>query len=85
MLARWLRLRPWTEPALDETAIAWARGAWDALRPFATGGMYVNFSGLGDEADSAPEAVFGASQEKLTQVRATYDPGGLFAAAARRP
>jgi FAD/FMN-containing dehydrogenase len=75
----------WTDPALDETAIGWARGAWDALRPFATGGMYVNFSGLGDEVDSAPDAVFGSSQEKLAQVRATYDPDGLFAAAARRP
>jgi FAD/FMN-containing dehydrogenase len=75
----------WTDPALDDAAIGWSRGAWDALRPFATGGMYVNFSGLGDEVDSAPDAVFGASQERLAQVRATYDPDGLFAAAARRP
>jgi hypothetical protein len=75
----------WNDPALDHTAIGWARGAWDALRPFATGGMYVNFSGLGDEVDSAPDAVFGRSQEQLAQVRATYDPDGLFAAAARRP
>jgi FAD/FMN-containing dehydrogenase len=73
----------WTEPALDETAIAWARSSWDALREFATGGVYVNFAGLDEE--SGRDAVFGPSAARLDEIQAAYDPDGLFAAAARRP
>jgi FAD/FMN-containing dehydrogenase len=75
----------WTDPGLDDTAIAWARQTWDALQPFATGGVYINFSGLDDEADRLRDAVFGLSQERLADVRAVYDPDGLFSGAARRP
>jgi FAD/FMN-containing dehydrogenase len=75
----------WTDPTMDDAAIGWARGAWDAMRPFATGGVYVNFSGLGEEADALRGAVFGSSQARLDAVREAYDPDGLFAAAARRP
>jgi berberine-like enzyme len=73
----------WTDPALDDTAIGWARSSWDALRPFATGGVYVNFAGL--DEDSGCDAVFGPSAARLDEVQASYDPDGLFGAAARRP
>jgi len=73
----------WTDPALDDTAIGWARSSWDALRPFATGGVYVNFAGL-DEV-SGRDAVFGPSTDRLDEIQAAYDPDGLFATAARRP
>jgi hypothetical protein len=73
----------WSDPALDDTAIGWARSSWDALRPFATGGVYVNFAGLGEE--SSRDAVFGPSTARLDEVQSSYDPDGLFAAAARRP
>jgi hypothetical protein len=75
----------WSDPAMDGMAVAWARGAWDALRPHASGGVYINFSGLADEADGLRGAVFGSSQARLTEIRAAYDPDGLFASAARRP
>jgi FAD/FMN-containing dehydrogenase len=75
----------WTDPAGDEAAIAWSKGAWDAMRPFSTGGVYVNFSGLGDEADDLRSSVFGESQQRLAAIRAAHDPDGLFTAAARRP
>lgn len=74
----------WHDPALDARNIGWARGLWDALRPHATGGVYVNFSGLDDEADELRGAIFGTSLERLAQVRASYDPEGLFAGAALR-
>ncbi|TWF75886.1 FAD/FMN-containing dehydrogenase [Pseudonocardia hierapolitana] len=73
----------WTDPALDDTAIGWARSSWGALREFATGGVYVNFAGL--DEDSARDAVFGESAARLDEIQAAYDPDGLFAAAARRP
>jgi FAD/FMN-containing dehydrogenase len=75
----------WSDPALDKTAIGWARQAWSALAPYATGGVYVNFSGLGEEADALRDAVYGSSADRLGAVRAAYDPGGLFAAAALQP
>lgn len=73
----------WTDPALDGTAIGWARSSWDALREFATGGVYVNFAGLDEE--SGRGAVFGPSTVCLDEIQASYDPDGLFAVAARRP
>jgi FAD/FMN-containing dehydrogenase len=75
----------WDDPAMDDTAGSWARGLWDALKPHASGGVYINFSGLGDEADGLRSAVFGSSEARLAEVRAAYDPDGLFEAAARRP
>ena len=37
----------WDEPEEDEARIRWARGLWDAMRPFSTGGVYAN--NLGEE------------------------------------
>jgi hypothetical protein len=74
----------WSDPALDGSAIGWARGMWDALEPFSTGGVYVNFSGLDGDIEAARPRVFGASRHRLAEIRAKYDPHGLFAAAAQR-
>ncbi|MFC3351257.1 FAD-binding oxidoreductase [Streptomyces echinoruber] len=75
----------WRDPALDEAAIGWARSAWDAMKPFSSGGTYVNFAGLGEDASELRGAVFGSHEERLEHTRAAYDPEGLFAPAARRP
>lgn len=74
----------WSEPELDEEAIAWSRSTWEALRPHATGGIYLNFAGLGDE-DGPRDATLGANAERVERVRAAYDPEGLFESAARLP
>ena len=75
----------WSDPALDDEAIAWARGLWDALEPHANGGVYVNFAGLEDDGRSVRDRTFRAHRDRLAQVRAAYDPNGLFEGAARRP
>lgn len=75
----------WQDPELDETAIGWARSSWDAMKPFSSGGTYVNFAGLGEDASGLRGAVFGSHEERLERTRAVYDPDGLFAPAARRP
>jgi hypothetical protein len=74
----------WTDPADDDRVIGWARSTWDALRPFATGGVYVNFAGFDSEHDVSEIAVLGDSTARLDRVRAQYDPDGLFAGAAAR-
>ena len=75
----------WTDPTLDEAAIGWVRATWDAMKPFASGGVYVNFSGFAEEADELRGAVQGASLGRLEEVRRAYDPHGVFEAAARQP
>jgi FAD/FMN-containing dehydrogenase len=75
----------WFDPALDKAAISWARETWETIQPFANGGVYVNFAGLGDEAPGLRDALLGSNQERLGHVRAEYDPEGLFESAAHRP
>ena len=76
----------WTDPARDAEMVGWARSSWAALRPFGTGGVYVNFAGLEDDTDDADDAaVYGPGARRLDAVRAAYDPGALFDVTARRP
>lgn len=57
--------------------IAWVRSAWDALRPFSTGGHYVNFE-TSDEGAERVRETYGRNFARLAQVKATYDPDNLF-------
>jgi FAD/FMN-containing dehydrogenase len=68
----------WTDPAQDEANIRWARGLWDAMQPFSPGSVYVNFLGVGDDADERVKAAYGPNYARLAQVKAAYDPGNLF-------
>jgi FAD/FMN-containing dehydrogenase len=67
-------------PATDERGsdhVAWVRRSWEAIRPFSTGGSYVNFQ-LADEDATRTAASYGANLERLQQVKASYDPYNLF-------
>jgi FAD/FMN-containing dehydrogenase len=55
----------------------WARCAWQAIRPYSTGGNYVNAQTL-DEDESRLRAAYRESLERLAKVKATYDPENLF-------
>ena len=63
----------WHDPALDDTAIDWARSTWDALAPFATGGIYLNFAGLGDDHDLRAAAL-GSNEARSTRSAAPTTP-----------
>jgi FAD/FMN-containing dehydrogenase len=75
----------WDDQDLDAAAIGWARSTWDSFSPFSNGGVYLNFSGLGDEADGVRSQVQGSSAERLDRIRTEYDPDGIFAAASKAP
>jgi Berberine and berberine like. len=60
----------------DERHIAWARAFWAAMRPFATGGVYVN--NLGEEGEDRVRAAYGANYARLAALKAKYDPDNLF-------
>ena len=72
----------WSDPAFDATALGWARRSWTALQQFSTGGVYVNFAGL--DADTGRTALYGASEQRLEEIRRAYDAYGLLTDTAGR-
>jgi FAD/FMN-containing dehydrogenase len=68
----------WTDPAQNDEAISWARELWDAMEKYSTGGVYLNFPGLGEEKEALARAGYGANYERLTALKAKYDPDNLF-------
>lgn len=74
----------WSDPAIDDDSIGWARGLWDALEP-ASRGMYLNFAGLGEEEGAVGGLILGPHEERVDRTRRTYDPEGVFETAAARP
>ncbi len=68
----------WETAGEDAACIAWARGLFDALTPHATGGVYVNFMPEDEPAQRVRAAAYGPNYERLTKVKAKYDPKNLF-------
>jgi FAD/FMN-containing dehydrogenase len=63
------------EEPIEPTA-AWVRRTWDATRPFATDGVYVNALDLDRSVEEAyAEDVW----ERLVEVKRRYDPDGVLA------
>jgi FAD/FMN-containing dehydrogenase len=67
----------WLDPSEADRHVAWARELRDAMRPFAHG-VYVNYLGVGDDADRVLTAYGPAKYERLAKVKATYDPDNVF-------
>jgi FAD/FMN-containing dehydrogenase len=68
----------WEQAAEDERHIAWTRDFWSAMRPFSSGGTYVNF--LTEDADDERlRAAYGPElHRRLAHIKARYDPANLF-------
>jgi FAD/FMN-containing dehydrogenase len=67
----------WTDPAEAETNIAWARGLWEAMRPYARG-TYVNYLGVGDTAERVKDAYSPEKYARLAALKREYDPENVF-------
>ena len=67
-------------PAEAETCARWARELWEAMQPYLTDRVYVNY--LGQEADEGIErvkAAYGSEKyDRLVALKNTYDPTNLF-------
>jgi FAD/FMN-containing dehydrogenase len=64
--------------ATDATPhIAWVRHAWQRIRPFSTGGNYINFQTADDDTARTAQA-YGANYPRLQHLKARYDPDNLF-------
>jgi FAD/FMN-containing dehydrogenase len=68
----------WADPAVTDHAIAWGRQFWDAMGGHSTGGLYLNFAGLGEEKEALVKAGYGGNYERLTELKAKYDPTNFF-------
>ena len=66
----------WTDPALDEEMIAWTRAFYQAMEPYATGGVYSNY--LDQDDDAQTKAAYGKNYQRLQSVKAKYDPDNFF-------
>ena len=64
------------EPRAEEYR-DWVRTAWPRIRPFGTGGNYINFQ-TADEGDDRVRESYGRNYDRVAQVKRAYDPGGLF-------
>jgi FAD/FMN-containing dehydrogenase len=67
---------PATDPGGDLHR-AWARSSWEAIRPFSTGGNYINFQTADDDVSRIEDSYRG-NYERLRRIKGEYDPGNLF-------
>lgn len=55
----------------------WVRDAWTRIRPFSTGGTYINFQ-TAEEGDDRIRATYGDNYDRLVEVKTAYDPENVF-------
>jgi len=65
------------DPATAGDLRDWGRGYWEALHPFSAGGAYVNMM-MEEEGDERVQASYGPNYERLTKLKAKYDPDNFF-------
>jgi FAD/FMN-containing dehydrogenase len=66
----------WETATEDARGIAWARDFFERSKPFASEGAYINFL-THDEAERV-EFAYGATYERLVELKTKYDPSNLF-------
>jgi FAD/FMN-containing dehydrogenase len=65
----------WEDPADDEKHIGWVRGVSEAMRPFHTGGVYLN---LNTDEDRVRAGFGDAKYARLVEIKRKYDPDNVF-------
>lgn len=66
----------WTDPAESEKHVRWADELWEAMQPFSSGGVYVNY--LSNEGEERVKAAYGTNYPGLVSLKNKYDPTNLF-------
>ena len=64
------------DPKNKNLITEWARNYWEALHPYSAGGAYVNF--MMEEGDERIRATYRENYERLTEIKAKYDPTNFF-------
>jgi FAD/FMN-containing dehydrogenase len=68
----------WRDPAEDRRHVEWTRALWERIRPFSTGGTYGNFLPADELEPSRLAAAWGSAAPRLAEVKARWDPEGVF-------
>ncbi|NBC02622.1 MAG: FAD-binding protein [Bacteroidetes bacterium] len=68
----------WDDPSDSEKVISWSREFLDDMKSFSGDGMYVNFSGFGEEGEDLVQAAYGYNYKRLSKIKAKYDPNNFF-------
>jgi hypothetical protein len=66
----------WWNSSDNERNIKWVRDCYDALRPYTEQAGYVN--AMSDSDEDQVRTNYGKNYERLSRVKATYDPRNLF-------
>jgi len=66
----------WDDAKQDKDCIAWAREFFEASKPYASGGAYVNF--MTEEETERVTSAYGANYQRLAGVKKKYDPNNFF-------
>jgi hypothetical protein len=67
----------WADPAEDARGISWVRSLWQALHPFSSGNIYVNYES--DVGVDRVQAAYGAAKyDRLVALKNAYDPTNFF-------
>lgn len=64
------------DPAKVDEITSWTRDYWEAVHPYAAGGAYVNM--MMDEGQDRIRNAYRENYDRLTEVKAQYDPENLF-------
>ncbi len=67
----------WSDTTKNEENIKWARNLWNAVQPFSTGGVYVNFL-MTEGADRVMAAYGKKKYERLVALKNKYDSANFF-------
>jgi len=70
----------WQDQEDDEINRVWTRDTWQAMEPYASQGVYVNYLGTeADEGSNRIPAAYGPGKfDKLLALKQKYDPTNLF-------
>jgi FAD/FMN-containing dehydrogenase len=69
----------WSKREEDAANIAWVRELWSTMRPYSNGRLYLNFlSANEDDSQVVRDGVGHDTYEKLTKIKAKYDPTNFF-------
>ncbi len=66
----------WQDASEDKRCIAWAREFFEASKPYASAGAYVNF--MMEEGQDRIKASYGSNYKRLAKIKAKYDPDNFF-------
>jgi hypothetical protein len=66
----------WQDAADEDKIVPWVRDVWWQIKPFGSGGVYLN--NIGPEDTDRLREAFGGNLERLMSLKARYDPANFF-------